>query len=163
MKTQSNVMALLRGLMLAAVVAGPAIADPANNLPPLGAGQARVIVYRPLEPYQSLRPTRFLVDGQLLVRVENGTFVYRDLPAGPHIFAVRAEVPYPGQTQTVTLAPHAVIYLTIASGENPGNTYGEGSIHVLRIVDASLAQAEVTSLRQLDPINVREAAQVGGK
>jgi hypothetical protein len=160
MKTQSNVMALLRGLMLAATIASPAIADPANNLPPLGEGRARVIVYRPLEPYQSLRPTRFLVDGQLLVRVENGTFMYRDLPAGQHVFAVRAEVPYPGQDQTVTLAPHEVVYLTIASGENPGNTYGEGSIHILRIVNASLGQAEIASLRQLDTINVREA---GGK
>jgi len=163
MKTHSNVMALLGGLMLAAAVAGPAIADPTNNLPPLGAGQSRVIVYRPLEPYQSLRPTRFLVDGQLLVRVENGTFLYRDLPAGQHVFAVRAEVPYPGQTQSVTLEPHEVVYLTIASGENPGNTYGEGSIHILRIVDPSMGQAEVASLRQLNPIDVREATQAGEK
>jgi len=163
MKTHSNVLALLSGLMLAAAVAGPAIADPTNNLPPLGEGQSRVIIYRPLEPYQSLRPTRFLVDGQLLVRVENGTFLYRDLPAGQHVFAVRAEVPYPGQTQTVTLVPHGVVYFTIASGENPGNTYGEGSIHILRIVDPSLGQAEIASLRPMGPINVREAAQGGGK
>lgn len=159
MKKHSNVMALLRGLMLAATIASPAIADPTNNLPALGEGQARVIVYRPLEPYQSVTPVPFFVDGQLLARSENGTFLYRDLPAGPHIFAVRG-VPYPGQTQSLTLVPHGVVYLTIASGVNDGHTFNEASIHVVRIVDPALGQAEVASLREIEPINVREA---GGK
>jgi len=162
MKSCSIAAALLRGITLAAAIASPAMADPANILPPLGAGEARVVVFRPLEPYQSLRPVRFFVDGQLLVRAENGTFLYRDLPPGQHVFAVRAEVPYAGQTQTLSLAPHQIVYLTIASGQNPGNIFNEGSIHDLRIVDPALGQAEIASLRQLDTNDVR-SAQVGGK
>ncbi len=151
MKTNSTVTALLQGLMLAATVALPAVADPTNGLLPLGEGQARVIIYRPVEFYETHKPVRIFVDGQLLARTETGAFTYRDLPAGSStVFSVRERVLNPEQEQTIALAPHQVIYLTITTGQNPGGIYNEGWIYALRLVDPSVAQPIVAGLTPLD-------------
>jgi hypothetical protein len=150
MATNLKVTALLHGLMLAAAVVGPAIADPTSNLPPLGDGQARVIIYRPIEFYEAHKPVRIFVDGQLLAKTETGAFTYRDLPAGNHVFSVKEKIPNPEQEQTIALAPHQVIYLTIATGQNPGGMYHEGWIYALRLVAPSVAQPIVAGLTPLD-------------
>jgi NADPH:quinone reductase-like Zn-dependent oxidoreductase len=150
MKTNVKVTTLLHGLMLAAAVVGPAAADPTNGFPPLGDGQARVVIYRPIEFYETHKPARIFVDGQLLARTETGAFTYCDLPAGSHVFSVQEKIPTPEQEQTIALAPRQVIYLTIATGQNPGGMYHEDWIYALRLVDPSVAQPVLAGLTPLD-------------
>ena len=153
---------VLRGALLLLVVAlagcapeGPPFASVAGMLPPVPSGEARIFIYRWLEPYETLSWTEAFLNGQPIGATHPGTVLYRDVPQGVYTISVHSDGAYPNQFKTVTLKPGNVIYVRVESisswsvcGGGKGGGSGEGcwSTFVVQIVDPQTAGAEMSRL-----------------
>src|SRR5271168_4029256 len=103
---------VMRKIWIAAIfallaLAGCAEAPSLSEAPPPAVPQnaARIVVYRWLEPYETLLVARVDLDGDPLGYVNNGTAFLRDVAPGEHTISIVSRVQFPGQTATVTLRP----------------------------------------------------------
>jgi hypothetical protein len=76
---------------------------------------ARIVVYRWLEPYETLLVARVDLDGRPLGYAQNGAAFFRDVAPGDHTISIVSRVQFPGQTATVTLRPGETLYVRVAS------------------------------------------------
>jgi hypothetical protein len=109
-------------LLLAALAcaAGGTNRETAPTLPPIAAGQGRVVLYMTsATQVESFHPT-LTIDGESVGALRVGTFRAVDRPAGPHQIGVRME-PYlgafgsqdPTQPQPVELAAGGTAYVEV--------------------------------------------------
>ena len=84
-------------LLLAALAcaAGPTEPESGPLLPPIAAGQGRIVLYMTSASQVSSFHPMLTVDGEPVGKLRVGTFLVVDRPAGPHPVGVRVE-PYLG-------------------------------------------------------------------
>jgi hypothetical protein len=136
------------GLVLIAWSSVPAMAQIATLPPPVTPGQARIWLYRPLEPYGSLNLARIDVNGSYFASVANGSALYRDIPAGHyHIAPVSFGRDF-NQDKDVDLASGQQLYIKIVSLEDWGVSVS-GSRSIRRdtfyawLISPDVAQVEI--------------------
>jgi uncharacterized protein DUF2846 len=83
--------------------------------PPVPAGQARIWVYRPWEPSESLNLADIYVNGSYFGSVENGSAFYRDISPGPYHIAPVSFVHDVSQDTNVELVPGQQAFVKIVS------------------------------------------------
>jgi hypothetical protein len=104
-------------LLITAGCAGPPAQVPVAA-PPVAAGQARIWLYRDLQPSDSLNLANIDVNGGYFGSVANGSAFYRDVPAGHyHIAPVSYNRDF-NQDQDVDLAPGQQLYVKILSSQS---------------------------------------------
>lgn len=106
------------GLLLLVALAGcasggPPFANVAGALPPVPPGEARIFIYRTIEPYGTPSWTEAFVNGRPIGETQPGAVLYRDVPQGIDTISVHSEGTYPNQFKTVMLKPGDQIYVRI--------------------------------------------------
>ena len=140
--------------------AGPPFGSIAATLPPVPAGEARIYVYRWLEPYESVAETEAFLNGNPVGVTETGTVFYRDVAPGQYTISVHSDGVFPDQFKTVILKPGDVAYARIESikswapcgssgGRSGGATEGCEDTFVVVMIDPALAQADMRDLRYI--------------
>ena len=148
---------LLLVLALAGCVAeGPPFASVAGSLPPVPPGEARIFIYRWLEPYETLSWTEAFLNGRPIGDTRPGTVLYRDVPQGVYTISVHSEGAYPNQFKTVTLRPGNEIYVRVelisswsvcgGGGLTGGGAEGCWDTFVVDVVNPQRAAAEMSDL-----------------
>jgi hypothetical protein len=117
------------------------------SLPPVPAGEARIFVYRALEPYQSLAWVPVFFNDKTVGAVGPGQVILRDVPPGTYKIEPKSEGLWPDQAKTVQLAAGDVVYAKIgsfASGD-PGDIDDLQTTFVVTLIDPRMAQREIGS------------------
>jgi hypothetical protein len=134
---------------------GPPYATVAAGIAPVPAGEARLYVYRWLEPYETLAPTVVSLNGTPVGISEPGAVLYRDVAPGQYTISVRSEGVYPNQFKTVVLKPGDTAYVRVESlkswvvcgGSIDGGASGCGDTFTVELVNPAVAGAEIGDLR----------------
>jgi hypothetical protein len=143
------VLALLA--VTACAAPGPSFSGAAGTMPPLPPGQARVFLYRWLEPYDSVSMSVAFLNGQPIGATEPGAVLYRDVVPGQYTISVVSDGTYPNQFKTVVLRPGETVYARIESLQS-WSTCGRwaeacGDTFVVQVMDPASALAEMQGLR----------------
>jgi hypothetical protein len=158
MKTFVRSAALLLVVALGACAgSAPPFASVAGALAPVPPGQARLFVYRWLEPYETVAPSVAYLNGRAIGVTETGAVLYRDVAPGRYTISVESTGTYPDQFKTVVLAAGDVSYVRVESlrswsgcggaGESGGGGQACSETFVVRIVDPASARSELHDLR----------------
>jgi hypothetical protein len=128
-------------------LAGCAQAPSFSEAPPPAVPQneARIIVYRWPEPYETLLVARLDLDGRPLGYAQNGDGFVRDVSPGEHTISIVSRVQFPGQTATVTLRPGETLYVRIASLSSWFPHFPD-PLFTIRFANAITGQRDVASL-----------------
>jgi hypothetical protein len=114
---------------------------------PLPADQARIYVYRDLNPYDTTAWTAVSLNGKKIGNNAPGTVFYRDVLPGTYEIEVRSDLPYPNQFKTVALAPGSTVFAKIQQVRHWGTTFGGGGeTFVVTIVDPATGDREIGAL-----------------
>jgi Protein of unknown function (DUF2846) len=136
-------------LLIAAGCAEPSTAPQVPAAPPpVPAGQARIWLYRPWEPSESLNLANIDVNGSYFGSVANGSAFYRDVPPGQYHIMPVSFVLNSNQDTNVALAPGQQLYVKIVSLTSWGSE-DTGSRKIARdafwawVIPPQVAQAEI--------------------
>jgi hypothetical protein len=116
--------------------------------PPVVPGQARIWLYRSLEPYGSLNLARIDVNGSYFADVGNGSALYRDVPPGHYRIVPESFGRDINQDKDVNLASGQQLYVKIVSLEDWGVSVS-GSRSIRRdtfyawLISPDVAQVEI--------------------
>jgi hypothetical protein len=138
--------ALLAGGVLL-VVSGCAAPQPTGQLP-LPPGEARIWLYRPWEPSESLNLANVDINDGYFGSVANGGVFYRDVPPGRYHIAPVSFVPNANQDRNVDLAPGQQLYIKIVSlvawgDDNSASRDFQRDAFYARVVPPELAKNEI--------------------
>jgi hypothetical protein len=149
-------------LLLAMALGGcapeaPRFASVAASLPAAPAGNARIFIYRWLEPYETVAPSVAYLNGQPTGVTETGAVLYRDVAPGRYLIAVGSPGIYPDQFKMVTVTAGETVYARVESfrswsgcgggGEKGGSGSACWDTFAVQIMDPAAAQAELGDLR----------------
>lgn len=138
---------LMIALALAGCVQGPTFGEVAATLPPPPPGNARIYVYRLLEPYVTTSWTTVSFNGREVGASAPGTVFYRDVPPGQYLVSCISRGIYPNQFKTVTLAPGDNVYIRIDDIDTWAETkFGYFNTYVVSVVDPRFAAAQIRGL-----------------
>lgn len=129
---------------------GPTFDEVATTLSPAPAGDARIIVYRAFEPYQSLSWVPVAFNGANVGAVGPGSVFVRDVPSGNYDIAPLSQGLYPNQDKVVLAAPGQTYYAKVESfqGLDPSaNRDVPLTTFVVVLVDPETARREIGPLR----------------
>lgn len=149
--------ALMAGLLL--LVAGCAVTSipPGEalqgSLPPLPAGEARLVFYRALDPYATQSMPTLYLNGKASGITQNGAVLYRDVTPGQYDITLAPSLPWPNQFKTVVVRAGEVFYVDIstrpylscAQGNNTQSCYGD--TFLLNVIDPVTGAQETQGLR----------------
>jgi len=133
---------------------GPPYPEVAASAAALAPGQARLVLYRTLyTEIQTLHP-ELTVDGTAVGALPEGTFLWLDEAAGPHVLDAPLVPSYkafgaqmPTRPVTVDLAPGTTTYV------NVDVEAGTGAVIIsLTLVDRARALNDLASLEQAPPV-----------
>jgi len=93
----------------------PAPTEISSTAPPVPPGQARIWLYRPWEPSESLNFANIDVNGSYFGSVANGSVFYRDVPPGHYHIAPQSYGRDFNQDKDVDLAPAQQLCCKVAS------------------------------------------------
>jgi hypothetical protein len=145
-----RVLLLMSLLGLAAgCAATPTFDEVAATLPPPPPGDARIVVYRAFEPYQSLSWVPVSFNGANVGAVGPGQVFVRDVPPGTYDIAPVSQGLYPNQDKVVLAAPGQTFYARVESfqGLNPSADRDVPlTTFVVVLVDPQTARREIGSL-----------------
>jgi hypothetical protein len=110
-------------LMLAVAVAGftpraqavGATSPAATRLAPVPAGEARIWVYRELQPYESLATPYVRFNGAVIGVSQPGAVFYRDVPPGTYAVTVDSQGTDANQFTTVAVAAGQQVFVKVLS------------------------------------------------
>lgn len=135
-------------LALAGCAQGPTFGEVAAGVPAPPQGQARIFVYRWLEPYVSTQWTTVYFNGLAVGNSGPGTVFYRDVPPGRYFISVRSVGLYPNQFKTVVVAPGDTVYARVETLDTWATTRrGYFDTYVVSIIDPGRGRAEIEGLR----------------
>jgi hypothetical protein len=129
--------------------AGPTFDEVAATLPPPPPGDARIVVYRDFEPYQSLSWVPVSFNGANVGAVGPGHVFVRDVAPGTYDIAPVSQGLYPNQDKVVVAAPGQTFYAKVESfkGLNPGADRDVPLVtYVVVLVDPATARREIGPL-----------------
>jgi len=114
-------LVLLLAVVLAACTEPPRFDQVSAQLAPVPAGAARIFIYRPFEPYQSVSWVPVFLNGAEIGAVGPGHVVLRDVPPGAYTIEAASQGLWPNQAKTVTVGPGQTVFARIGSskGINP--------------------------------------------
>ena len=154
----------LKGAMLLLLVAlagctsGPRFASVAATLPPIPPGEARIFIYRVVEPYETQATAEAYLNGRPTALTEPGTVLYRDVPPGVDTISLESGRPTSDQSQRVTLKPGEEAYIRLGTlsnvsacggltrGQSGGGSNGCADAFYLQVIDQERALVEMRSL-----------------
>jgi hypothetical protein len=90
-------------------------------LPPVPAGDARLIFYRTVDYQGTQAMPEIALNGAPTGRTENGTMLFRDVAPGSYKITVAPTLPYPNQFPSVSVKPGDVAYVEIGTLANMGD------------------------------------------
>jgi len=143
-------LAVLVLLLASGCAAPPEFARVASSLPPVPAGDARIYVYRILEPYETLSWTELYLNGVPAGVTEPGSVLYRDVAPGTYAISVFSEGTFQNQFKTVALGTGDVAYVRVESLRSwafcrEGLT-GCYDTFTVNVVSPAVGRAEIQSL-----------------
>jgi len=131
-------------------LAGCAQAPNFSEAPPPSVPQnaARIVVYRWLEPYETLLVAHVDLDGRPLGYAQNGAGFVREVTPGEHTISIVSSVEFPGQTATVTLQPGETLYVRIASFSGWFPRFPD-PVFTIRFADTVTGPHDIATLPQI--------------
>jgi hypothetical protein len=138
-------LALLVGAALAGCGPTASYAMAADMLPPVPRGDARVFIYRWLEPYESTAFIPAYLNEEAAGYTQNGAVLYRDVPAGPYTISVVSRGRIPSRSATVTLVAGQKVYARIETLSDFDPIFPDDTFSVV-ITDPSDGSREIQAL-----------------
>jgi hypothetical protein len=146
MSSARRISAWIFGLFLTvllAACAGPRYTQMANSMPPIPAGQGRIVFYTPLGSASgpSGQP-RIHLNKEVVGRAKSGGFFYVDRPTGSYVITDKG---WTSDGLSFMLNPGETRYVRFA-GSSLGST-GAGKLDIELVDSPSEAQRDLLSLR----------------
>jgi hypothetical protein len=157
---RAGLKALLAGVLL--LVAGCAVTNvPPGEavmgaLPPLAPGHARLVFYRPLDPYATQSMPTLYLNGVASGVTQNGAVLYRDVPPGQYDLTLAPSLPWPNQFKTVVVRAGDVFYVAIdtrpylACGRANSTQACSGDTFLLNVVDPVTGAQQIQGLHLIN-------------
>jgi hypothetical protein len=146
----AGLLFLVAGCAVTNIPPGEALMGP---LPPLAPGDARLVFYRPLDPYATQSMPTLYLNGVASGITQNGGVLYRDVLPGQYDLTVEPSLPWPYQFKTVVVRPGDVFYISIetrpylACGRANNTQACYGDTFILTVVDPNTGAQDTQGLR----------------
>jgi hypothetical protein len=139
-------------MLVAAILIGcsytPSFGMEAKTLPPIPAGEARVLLYRWLEPYESTTFVAAALNGNVIGYTQNGAVLYRDVLPGTYAISLLNRGRFPTASKSVTVAPGQLLYARIESLSGWDPIFPDETF-VIAIVDPQDGNREIQNLERI--------------